>query len=254
MIELQVGTNGVAVLHMCDDKGRNAFGPAFIDLLVQRLGEVAEDGRVRACVLRGLDDVFCAGGDREVLLALAEGRMSPYDLVLTRALLDVPVPTIAAMAGAAVGGGLVFGLSCDAVVMARQSRYGCNFLDLGFTPGMGTTRLLQAAVGEYVAAEMMFGCQYFRGSQLESAAQVNAVVDRADVLPRALDIAARFADKPRRVLQLLKRALALPRRRAFEEALVTESLMHQVCFRHPATRQHILENYLSTEGADAVVD
>ena len=59
--------------------------------------------------------------------------------------------------------------------LARESRYGCNFMDLGFTPGMGTTRLLQAAVGPYVAAEMMLGAKYFRGAELVSIYPVSIV-------------------------------------------------------------------------------
>ena len=178
-----------------------------------------------------------------MLLDLAEGRIEPYDLELTLNLIELPVPTIAAIEGHAVGGGLVFGLACDMVVLARESRYGTNFMDLGFTPGMGTTGLLQFAVGEYLAAEMMFGCQYFKGSQLEGRASVNAVVDRAKVLAHARKIATRLTDKPRFAIELLKRQLALPRRLAFERARTAESMMHQVCFGQPETRARIDETY-----------
>lgn len=242
-IELTVD-DGVATLRMADPSGRNAFSRPFIAELQAALAEVRADERIAACVLAGLPEVFSAGGDREVLVELAEGRMKPYDLTLTRALLDIPVPTVAAMAGPAVGGGLIFGLSCDIVLLGRRSRYGCNFLDLGFTPGMGTTRLLQAAFGEYVAAEMMFGCQYFRGRDLERVALVNGVFDAADVERQAQKRARRFAEKPRHALVLLKRALVLPRRRAFEEALVLEAAMHEACFSRPETRERILESYL----------
>jgi polyketide biosynthesis enoyl-CoA hydratase PksI len=113
---------------------------------------------------------------------------------------------------------------------------------------MGSTRLLQFAFGEYVAAEMLYGGQYFRGEALAGKAQVNAVVPRAEVLARAVDMAARIADKPRPALLLLKRALALPRRRAFEEARTVESMMHEVCFADPQTVARIRANYRSTEG------
>lgn len=241
-IELSVDA-GVCTLRMTDQAGRNAFSRAFIEELLGALEAVRVDESVRACVLAGLPEVFSAGGDREVLLDLAEGRMKPYDLTLTRALMDVPVPTIAAMAGPAVGGGLIFGLSCDLAFLGRRSRYGCNFLDLGFTPGMGTTRLLQSAVGEYLAAEMMFGCRYVRGAELESAAQVNGILPSDEVETKAMDRALRIAEKPRHALVLLKRALVLPRRRAFEEALVVEAAMHEACFARPETKTRILEEY-----------
>ena len=244
-VTLQIESDGVAILTMADVEGRNAFSTAFTAQLTARLEEVSVDERARVCVVAGLHDIFCAGGDREVLLRLAEGGLPPYDLTLTRTLLEVPIPTIAAMAGPAVGGGLVFGLCCDVVVMARQSRYGCNFMDLGFTPGMGTTQLIQAAVGEYTAAEMMYGGQYFRGSHFAGRG-VNHVVARDEVVDKALSIARRFADKPRYALALLKRTLALPRRQAFEAARTLESLMHEVCFARPETTARIRENYLTT--------
>ncbi|MCA9697442.1 MAG: enoyl-CoA hydratase/isomerase family protein [Myxococcales bacterium] len=243
-VRLHVDEDGLAELWMCDREGNNAFSSDFVGELLQRLAELSRDERAKVCVLRGLPDVFCAGGDRRVLLDLAEGNLAPYDLELTRNLLELPIPTIAAMEGHAVGGGLVFGLACDMVVLARESRYGSNFMDLGFTPGMGTTRLLQFAVGEYVAAEMMYGCQYFKGSHFEGRGQVNYVLPQAKVLGQARKIAGRLVDKPRFAIELLKRQLALPRRLAFEQARTAESMMHQVCFAAPETRQRIRENYI----------
>lgn len=243
LVGLTVDDDGVATLAMRDEAGKNAFSRAMVAALTGAFDEVARRQDVKVCVVSGLPAVFSAGGDREVLLGLADGTIAPYDLLLTRSLLEVPVPTIAAMAGAAVGGGLVFGLACDMVVLARESRYGANFMDLGFTPGMGSTRLLQFAVGEYVAAEMLLGGQYFRGEHFAGRGQINAVVPRAEVEARALEMARRIADKPRPALLLLKRALALPRRRAFEEARTVESMMHEVCFADPQTLARIRENY-----------
>lgn len=242
-VRLTIDEDGVAELHMCDAAGNNAFSRAFVAELIERMGELARNRTAKVCIVRGLPEVFSAGGDRGVLMDLAEGRIEPYDLELTRTLIELPIPTIAAVEGHAVGGGLVFALACDMVVLARESRYGTNFMDLGFTPGMGTTGLLQFAVGEYVAAEMMFGCQYFKGAQLEGRAQVNDIVERSKVLARARKLAMRLTDKPRFAIELLKRQLALPRRQAFERARTAESMMHQVCFGQPETRARIQANY-----------
>ena len=244
LVTTMVDEIGVAVVAMRDTVGKNAFSRAFVADLEAALSSVHTNTQAKACVFVGLEDVFCAGGDREVLLSLADGKIAPYDLELTRALLDVPIPTIAAMAGHAVGGGLVFGLACDIVVMAKESRYGFNFMDLGFTPGMGTTRLVQAVLGDALAAEMMFGGQYFRGTRFERSL-VNYVVPQAEVESKAAAVALRFADKPRFALELLKRSLGLARRCAFEEARAMESMMHEICFAHPQTRARIEETYVS---------
>jgi polyketide biosynthesis enoyl-CoA hydratase PksI len=147
------------------------------------------------------------------------------------------------MAGHAVGGGLALGLCCDLVLLGRESRYGCPFTTMGFTPGMGTTRLLELAFGPYVAAEMMFGGEMVRGSRFEHAALVNRVLPRAEVARHARKLAARIADRPRHVLALLKQSLGLPKRLAFEQALVSESQMHALCFANPQTRALIEERY-----------
>ena len=241
-ITVEVDDQGIALLRMNDAGNQNRFSRAFVAELRERLAMISEHPKCKVCVVAGLEEVFCAGGDREVLEGLAKGEIRPYDLELTRDLIELPVPTIAAMAGHAVGGGFTFGLACDMALLAEESRYGCNFMDLGFTPGMGTTRLLQLAVGEYKAAEMMLGCKYFKGKAL-AGTLINGVHPRAKVEAQAMKLAARIADKPRRAIVLLKRSLGLTRRRAFEEARTAESFMHEICFADPETRSRIAENY-----------
>lgn len=234
---------GIALLQLHDEAGRNAFDGPFIDELTDRLARLSRDREVRVVVLRGLPDVFCAGASREVLLELAGGEMNASDIVLPKLMLDVPVPTIAAMEGHAVGGGLALGLCCDVVLLARESRYGCSFLNMGFTPGMGITRLLQHAVGPYVAAEMMLGGELVKGARLAAFPAINYVLPRDQVWSQALKVARRIAEKPRPALEALKTYLSLPRRQAFEETLTIETLMHRLSFARPGVAEQIREYY-----------
>jgi polyketide biosynthesis enoyl-CoA hydratase PksI len=242
-IRLERDDRGVRVLTMSDTEGKNTLSASFVELLVERLEEVSEDPEAKVCVLAGLPDIFCAGGDKDMLLNLAKGEVAATDIMVSRSVLEVPIPVIAAMAGHAVGGGLTLGMCCDVLVMAKESSYGCSFMNMGFTPGMGTTRLLQMAVGPFIAAEMMYGGQYFRGSHFEGRTQVNHVVARDKVLGLAMKIARRVADKPRHALELLKRDLSLDKRRAFEAARTTESFMHELCFSREETLALIQERY-----------
>lgn len=235
--------DGVVVLHMSDAEERNALSEPFIEQLLAALDQVGQDPHAKVCVIRGLDDVFCSGGHKDMLAELAAGRVAASDIMVTRAMIEVPIPTIAAMAGHAVGGGLILGLCCDMALMGRESRYGCSFMNMGFTPGMGTTGLLQSAVGDHRAAEMMFGGQFFRGSHFEHASGINYVLPRQKVLPKAMSLAGRIAEKPRHALELLKRSLSLGRRQAFEHARTVESMMHEICFARPETAALIEENY-----------
>jgi len=243
-LTLRCDEDGVARLTMADVQRRNALSAPFVARLEELLAKLGDDPRAKVCVLEGTEDVFCSGGDKQMLVDLASGKVAATDIMISRALLEVPVPTIAAMTGHAVGGGLTLGLCCDIVLMARESRYGCSFMNMGFTPGMGTTQLLELAVGPFVAAEMMFGGKMFRGSHFESRAGVNYVLPRAKLAGRAYDIARRIAEKPRASLLLLKRELSLAKRQRFEQARTSEAFMHELSFALPETRALIEEGYL----------
>ena len=126
--------------------------------------------------------------------------------------------------------------------MAEESRYGFTFLDLGFTPGMGTTRLLEHTLAPAIAHELLYTGELRRGAELAGTG-INHVLPRARVRARAEDIAARIAAKPRHALELLKRSLSARRRAAFEEARTTEALMHRVCFADPGLAARIEEEF-----------
>ena len=238
----------ILLLCLQDEAEKNTFHHAFIAELQACLRAVAEDRRARVCVVRGLPEVFCAGAGEALLAELARGDMAPSDIVLSRQMLELPIPVIAAMEGHAVGGGLALALCCDLLLMARESRYGCSFLNMGFTPGMGTTRLLGEVVGDALAAEMMYGGQLFKGSHFEGRSSVNYVLPRAQVFAKAMELARRIAEKPRFTLELLKRDLSTRRRQLLDEALKNEAVMHQLCFARPETAERIREGYPCAPG------
>ena len=122
LVSLKVREDGVWDVVMADKVAKNAFGEAFVSELEEVLAYVCQDRTVKVVVLRGLSEVFAAGAPRELLQRLARGDVVPTDIALSKAMLDVPVPTIAAMEGHVTGGGLALGLCADIVVMARESR------------------------------------------------------------------------------------------------------------------------------------
>lgn len=237
--------DGIAVLEMVDAAGRNAMSELFVAELLDTFKRVVEWPDLKVAVLLGLPDVFSAGATPEVLRSLADGTIAPSDLLLGKAFLDFPVPTIAAMEGHAIGGGLALGVCADIVLVARESRYGCPFMDLGFTPGMGLTQLLAHALTPSMAHEMLFSGEAFKGAHFERRSGFNYVLSKAEVRPKALDLAERIAEKPRVALRALKQTLALPKRQAFAAAHVAETLMHQITFAQPGLRHHIEEGYVS---------
>lgn len=225
-VELSRGDEGVAWIELCDEAGDNGLSAALIDALVATLARAGSDPAVRVVVLAGTPRWFCSGATRSTLRSVAGHRISPAELVLGRKVLDVPVPVIAAVEGDTLGGGLALMLSADLLVVAKESRHAANFMALGITPGMGITHLLSTVLGSPLAHELLYTGRSLRGDMLPLTA-ANAVVPRTEVRAIANDLAWQIADKDRDNLRLLKRTLSLPRRRALEEAMTLESLMHE---------------------------
>jgi polyketide biosynthesis enoyl-CoA hydratase PksI len=243
-VTVQQDANGIATLSMQDGAGRNAFSTEFVTELERALGSVADDPEVKVLVLVGLPDVFAAGAPRDLLVRLARGEAVPSDILLSKAVLDQPIPVIAAMEGHATGGGLALGLCADIVLMARESRYGASFMNMGFTPGMGITRLLEHVLSPALAHELLYTGEFRRGTEFSTRTGVNYVLPRAEIRPKAFDVAARIAEKPRVALETLKRWLSLDRRRAFEDTRTVETMMHEITFRQEAVRQRIEDEYV----------
>jgi polyketide biosynthesis enoyl-CoA hydratase PksI len=236
--------SGVCVLKMNDRSGRNIFSAEFISEFLDALEEMQRASRPKVLILCGLQDVFCGGAEKKALLDLCDGKAAVRDLVICERLLEAPFPVIAAMEGHAIGGGLAVGFCCDIVIAAHESRYGAVFMSLGFTPGMGTTTLLAELVGPFLASEMMFTGKRFRGSELEGrGTHINYILPRAEVLPKARDIAEQIAEKDERSISLLKHALSVKKMKLLVDARLQEDLMHRISFSFPETRRTINELY-----------
>jgi polyketide biosynthesis enoyl-CoA hydratase PksI len=244
LVRLTTSADGIATVEMADRANRNAFSECFVEELKQSLDASADDPRTKVVVLVGLDDVFAAGATREMLGRLARGEVAPTDIVLTKSLLDIPVPTISAMEGHATGGGLALGFAADIIVLSKESRYGASFMNMGFTPGMGITRLLEHALSAAVAHELLYTGEFRRGSELADKGGINHVLPKIRVRAKAFDIAAQIAEKPRRSLELLKRSLSIGRRKAFEESQTIESLMHAITFSQRDIAERIENEYV----------
>ena len=229
---LAAGPGGAGWIDLRFDRPekRNALSHAMVDALEITFTALGRNPEVRAIVLAGSEDYFSSGASREVVDDLATGRRDSSELLLPRVLLDCPVPVIAAMAGNAIGGGFALGMAADFIVLARESRYCLNFMDLGFTPGMGTTCLLEHVLSPAIAHELLFTGEARRGRDFEGKTGINHIVPRAEVMPRAHELAARISEKSRLTIVALKRVLSLPRRQAFEAARTQETAMHHLSF------------------------
>ena len=235
--------NGVATVRMDDPGSHNALSRSMVAELEGALTAVSRSSDARVVVIEGLPDYFCSGASREVLDAILDGGVDARDLLLPRTVLDVPKPVIAAMEGHAIGGGLALGLCADIVLVARESRYGANFMNYGFTPVMGITMLLEYAIGPMLGHELLLTGELVKGAEFQHRGGFSRVVEKREVLSRAHEIATRIAEKPPEATSVLKTVLSARKRAMFESARASEITMHKLTFREETVRHLIREEF-----------
>ena len=243
-IKIEIRDNGIALLKMNDETNKNVFANDFINELIDGIDVLENKHNPRVLILHGLRDVFSAGAEKKNLIDLCDGKIHVKDLAISEKLVNTPFPVIAAMEGHAVGGGLMIAVCCDIVIAATESRYGAIFMSLGFTPGMGCTKLLAELVGPFIASEMMFTAKLFKGKELsEKGTNINYILPKAEVMKKAEDIALRISEKNVKSIYLLKYALSEKKKKLLIEARVHEDFMHKLSFSFPETRKAIEEQY-----------
>ena len=238
-VDVRTPYPGVIEIVMQDEQNSNQFTPDLVAGLFTAFSEVRQLSHAKVVVIHGYDPVFCTGGTKSELLGIVDGLIRFDSVPLYRLLLDCELPVIAAMHGHALGGGLVFGLYADIVILAEESLYGSNFTKYGFTPGMGATLIMPEKLGVSLAAEMMLTAHSYHGGELRTRGVPFAVVKRHEVLALAIRMAKEIASKPVLTLKLLKQALTRRLAEQLPEAVRRETEMHQVTFAQPEVRERI---------------
>ena len=195
-VDLPAETEGVALVTINDPDRRNALTPVIIEQLIAAFDRLESDSTVGAVVLTGAAPAFCAGADLSHLGA------SPSEVGLRgiyEGFLRVgrsPLPTIAAVNGAAVGAGMNLALCCDLRLAARRAKFDTRFLQLGLHPGGGHTWMMRRAVGpQTTAAAVLFG-EVLDGAEAERAGLVWRCVDDDQLVAIAIGLASRAAGSP----------------------------------------------------------
>lgn len=234
---------GVAIVQMIDRESRNTFSRALIQGLLETFQAININEEIRAVVIHGFDNYFCCGGTQEELLDIQSGKLTFADLAFYRLLLDCPVPTIAAMQGHAIGGGLAFGCYADLIILAEECIYSTNFMKYGFTPGMGATMMVPRKFGETIGQELLYTAETYSGGVLKSKGIPIPVIKKADVIATAVQTAKQLADKPRHSLQLLKSHLTQEIQQKLPQIIEQELMMHRETFGRPEVKARIEERF-----------
>lgn len=206
----------------------NALDWALLDALKRTISDIAEDRDARAVVVTGAGRAFCAGanlenvfGDRtRPIRVLRDQLKALYESFL--GLVDLPIPTIAAVQGPAVGAGFSIALSCDVVVVGPDANLAPTFSSIGLHPGGGCTWLLNQRVGAAMTKKILFDGV---GIDAEKAVALGLAQELADnPLERALEMGKDWATKSPTVMRDIKSSVAVAIKAPLEESIDFEAL------------------------------
>jgi enoyl-CoA hydratase/carnithine racemase len=202
---------------------RNAMTSAMYVALADIFNEAGRDVHTRAVLWYGVGESFCAGDDLEDFLRNPPGSTESPQAQLMNALIDFDKPLVAAVRGAAIGGGTTMLMHCDFVYASESAKFQLPFIDLPLLPEFGSSCALPATIGHVRAAELiLLGVSFdaWRAADLGFVTQV--LCDEA-VLPIATETARRVAAKPAGALQAIKRLMKRPFREQLRAAMKAEN-------------------------------
>jgi enoyl-CoA hydratase len=242
-IERHRGENGaVEVLTIARAQRLNAIDQQTLVELERRVDALATDPEVRAVVVTGAGErAFCAGadvtefGDTDPIEA--EATMARGQEILA-AMERLPQPTVAAINGFALGGGLEVALACDFRLAATTARFGQPEISLGHIPGWGATQRLPRIVGEGRARNLILRGHLIDAEEAERIGLVHETVEPAGLMARALELCDELASRPPTALALAKRAI-LAGRSGDVTGYVVERQAVALCFSTPVQQQAI---------------
>jgi enoyl-CoA hydratase/carnithine racemase len=232
--------DGIVTLMFNRPETRNSMTPAMGDEVVRAVGEIRADPTVRVVVLTGSGKAFSSGGDLGMLARDAGATHgadapsmagSPRDFY-TRylAIHSLPMPTIAAINGHAIGAGLCIALACDLRIAVSDAKMGMTFAKLGIHPGMGGTYFLPRLVGTSAACELFFTGRVFDATEAERLGVVNRVVPREQFDAGVAALAREIAAAAPLVTRMVKKAIYRGTQHTLDDMLDYEALNQSITF------------------------
>jgi len=190
---------GIVELSMNRPKARNALGKNLVAMLGDALSEISFDKDVRAVILRSENaGMFCAGADLKERSQMSPEEVGPFVSKLrglVTSFAELPMPVIAAIDGAALGGGLEVALACDMRVCSDTAKIGLVETKLAIIPGAGGTQRLPRLVGPAIAKELIYTAKIMDGTEAAQLGVVNRSVPQNEEGNAAAQAALELAKK-----------------------------------------------------------
>src|SRR5690348_10181674 len=189
--------NGILLVTLNRPEAANAMNTQLgLDLMTLFEGFSVDLENLRVVILTGQGRAFCAGGDLKQRNGMTDEAWQAQHLVferMLRAILACPLPVIAAVNGAAYGGGCEIAAACDFVYASSEARFALTEVTLGIMPGAGGTQNLPRAVGERRAKELILSGLPFPAAEAEAGGLVNRVLPPDQLMEAIFAIAASIA-------------------------------------------------------------
>ena len=218
---------------------KNAMTSAMYITMADLLNAAEKDDRVRVVLWHGAGDSFCAGNDLDDFL---KNPPSPEDSPQSRlidAFINFEKPVVAAVHGAAIGGGTTMLTHCDFVYTGETAKFQMPFINLALVPEFAATFSVPMRAGYLRAAELLqLGLPFGAEEALEFGLVTRVVPDQR-LLETATDTAQKLAEKPAAALQASKRLMKKPWRDALLEAAKAENSEFSVRVRSADTKEAI---------------
>lgn len=203
--------DAIALVTLNRPEVRNALNDELLEELLLVFHTVERDDGVRVVIITGNEKAFSGGADIRKFKAIdspieAYSFLTRIQKVINR-LEDIPKPTIAAIAGTALGGGTEISLACDLRIAAENALFGLPEINLGIVPGCGGTQRLPRAVGRATAGELLFTGRPVGAEEALAIGLVNKVVPVVELMKEAYGMARVISSKPPLAVRMIKACL-----------------------------------------------
>jgi enoyl-CoA hydratase/carnithine racemase len=201
--------SGVCVLRMNRPKVYNALNQELVVALRAEISRVWDAG-VRVMVLTASEPGFCSGADLKQRKTMSPEERFAHNReinALANEIAALPLPTVAAINGVAMGGGCELALACDIRFASDAATIGLTEARIGAMPGAGGTQRLSRLVGTARALEMMYSGEPVSAARAAEIGLVNHVVGAAELESRVMSFCGQLASRSRDTARLLKRAV-----------------------------------------------
>ena len=211
-------------------KALNALNSQVMVEVTTAAAEFDADPGIGAIVITGSEKAFAAGADIKEMANLSFADVFVADFFAQWAeFAATRTPTIAAVAGYALGGGCELAMMCDLLIAADTAKFGQPEIKLGVLPGMGGSQRLTRAIGKAKAMDLILTGRNIDAAEAERSGLVSRVVPADRLLDEANEVAAAIAGMSRNAARMAKEAV----NRAFESSL-TEGLLYERRLFHSA--------------------